>query len=498
VTATSDLVAAATVGTAHRSVDLAALPEQFRPNMLQDDAAGALLDAAALSAVARRTVLPAVPGATGPAVRPVTEHRQVVPDVVRQVLGRVSNQPAVLLEALVLIDRAKLRLPPALVPGLLDDPRAEVVAATRPVSGDIGRLLMAKNPRWTKPAVPDLNDRTMWDEGTSAQRLNWLRSYRRADPNAARQLLLDNFSQLSAIDRANLLEVLADGLSSADEEFLMAAVNDRSRLVEAAAIALLCQLPGSALRKDMRTLAARHLTLGRRLLRTSTITIGELSPQEFAPWPFPDGAPWTVLISRIDPAEWPEIFRGDLLRLVAGGADELQPLGPGFRLAAIAFNHSGLAQTLITRMFVRAGLKAPPTVDRALWAVLNGSDATAQLDRLLAHPLTVPDHVTAAATALGTPWPAALARRLVRWLPTGGVGRAPAPRHLWDLVAGATALPNCREIAENIRALVAAASVDSSADPDRRTLTTRASNATNLLILRAVLFETLPVPGGHE
>ena len=67
--------------------------------------------------------------------QPVSERLPVVPDVVRQVLTRVANQPAILLEALTLIRRAGLRLPPELVPGLLDDARAEVVAATRPVAG---------------------------------------------------------------------------------------------------------------------------------------------------------------------------------------------------------------------------------------------------------------------------------------------------------------------------------------------------------------------------
>ena len=122
----SDLVVAATVGTAHRSVDLAALTQRLRPEPIEADPAAALLDAAALSAVARRTVLPTVPDATSPPAQPVSERLPVVPNVVRQVLSRVSNHEAILIEALTLIRRAGLRLPPELVPGLLDDPRVEV------------------------------------------------------------------------------------------------------------------------------------------------------------------------------------------------------------------------------------------------------------------------------------------------------------------------------------------------------------------------------------
>jgi len=492
MTATSDLVAAATVGTAHRSVDLAALPERLRPDRLHDDAAAALLDAAALSAVARRTVLPTVPAAPDRPVKPVAEQCNVVPDVIRQVLSRVTNQPRVLLEALELIRRAGLRLPPALVPGLLDDTRAEVVAATRPVSGEIGRFLMMKNPRWSAPATPDPTDRTMWDEGTSAERVEWLRAYRRTYPDTARNLLAENLSRESASNRAELLEVLADGLSGADEDFLLQALQDRSRVVATAAIALLTQLPVSALRCDMRALAARHLTFVRRLLRTQTVRVTEVSGQEFAPWPIPDSDPWTVLLSRIDPAEWPQVFGGDLLKLVASGSDELSRLQPGFRLAAITFEHAGLAQVLITAKFDSVGPKARPIIDRALWAVLNPTDSTAQLDRLLAHPLTLPDHVTAAATAIATPWPAALARRFARWLPAGGYAGVPAPRPLWELLASATALPDCRELAELLRGVMATAAGDNGP-----TLTTRASNATNVLTLRAVLFENLSVAGGN-
>ncbi|MET0865502.1 MAG: DUF5691 domain-containing protein, partial [Nakamurella sp.] len=449
MTARPDLVTAATVGTAHRSVDLHALPDQLRPDPLSDDSAEALLDAAALFAVARRTVPPVLAAAGDDHANrvpqdPISEKLPLVPSVVGQLLGRLTNQPAVLLEALDLIRRAGLRLPPALVPGLLDDARFQVVAATRPVSGEIGRLLMAKNPRWTPPATPDPTDRSIWDEGTTAQRRDWLRAYRRIEPNSARVLLAETFSREAAGNRAELLEVLADGLSAADEDFLLAALADRSRVVIEAATALLIQLPQSALRRDMRTLAARHLTLTRRLLRTPTIGVTELDSQEFAPWPIPEGNLWTVLISRIDPAEWPRLFGGDLMKLVASGSAELAHLQSGFRLAAITFRHAGLANVLVTQKFDWVGPKAPPIIDRALWALLSPADATAQLDRLLTHRSTLPDHVTSAATAFATPWPGALARRFTTWLPAGGHAGVPAPRQLWDLLASATALPDCR------------------------------------------------------
>jgi hypothetical protein len=144
-------------------------------------------------------------------------------------------------------------------------------------------------------------------------------------------------------------------------------------------------------------------------------------------------------------------------------------------------------------MFVRVGLKAPPLIDDALWAVLDSPDATVLLDRLLTRPQTRTDQVTTAATALSVSWPAAVARRYARWLPTGAHGGAPAPRPMWELLARATALPNCRELAELLRAEMAAATGD-----HQSMLTTRASNAANLLTLRAVLYEALHGAGGKQ
>ncbi len=148
--ATADLVAAATVGTAHRAVDLGDLPGPVRPDPLPADPAVALLDAAALAALARRTA-PAARTAPRESTQPAAEHVPVIPDVVRQMLGQLQRQPVLLVEALTLIRQAGLRLPPELVPVLLDDGRPAVVAAARPVTGEIGRLLMTKNPRWAEP-----------------------------------------------------------------------------------------------------------------------------------------------------------------------------------------------------------------------------------------------------------------------------------------------------------------------------------------------------------
>lgn len=489
-TSSPDLVAAATVGTAHRAIDLAELPEEIRPDPRSDQQAGMLLEAAALVALARRTAPPTRSGPPPAAMRPAPETLSVVPDVVGQVLGRIHSQSAVLVEALGLVQRAGLRLPPGVLPGLLDDPRPEVVAATREVAGEIGRHLMVKNPRWAPPPPVDPADRTVWHEGTVAERVAWLRALRRADPAAARDLLAAGFDRENATTRAELLAVLADGLAPADQEFLLLAVADRSRLVETQALDLLTRLPDSPLRQHMRTLAARHLIVGRRLLRT-TVTVTDPTPAEFAPWPVPDGDPWTTLLARIDPVEWPRTFGTDLLALVAARPEELQSLGPGFRQAALTFRHAALARVLVSGLLAAATAKIPPTVDAPLWELLDPADAADLLDRLLADRRVRPDQVHAAVMAVPRPWPLPFARRLAAWLPAGG-RTAPAPRQLWDLWAAAAALPECRLLAEVARTIAAQATGDQAS-----ALITRAGNAANLLTLRAVLQETLCPPGGN-
>jgi hypothetical protein len=168
----------------------------------------------------------------------------------------------------------------------------------------------------------------------------------------------------------------------------------------------------------------------------------------------------------------------------------LTPLYTGFRQAAITFRHAGVAQVLISGMLAVGG-KNPPAVDGALWGVLNPADATVLLDRLLSHPLVQREQVATAALAVARPWSAAFARRFASWLPTGGNAGAPAPRSLWVQWAGAPAPVDCREMADLARSAVTAASGVHGPE-----LTSRVSNAANLLTLRAVLYETLCVPGG--
>lgn len=489
---TSDLVVAATVGTTRRGVDLDRLPEPLRPPGPVGEPAVGLLDAAALAAVARRAVPPRVPAADPATLcRPPVDERPVIADAIRQELVRMRRHEAALLEALSAIDRAGLRLPPDLLPPLLDDRRPAVAAAAAgPVGGATARLLMAANPRWAPAAGPDPADSRTWHEGTLLERTRWLRARRRIDPDGARELLQDGFTREPAASRAELLAVLSVQLGPADQDVLLAAVGDRSHAVAGVAIDLLTRLPDSPLRRDMRVLAARHLVLRKRLLRPPTVILTDPRPEEFAPWPPPDHDPWTPLLGRIDPAEWPAIFGADLLPLVAG--PELHPLRPGFRRAAVTFRHSELARVLIRQQLHMAASAGPtPVVDTELWAVLAPDHLVDCLERLLADNRVRPGHLSPLLGALPRPWPIAVSRRLGPWLATSGTVGIPAARGLWDAWAEGTALADCREIGALARQIIERASADQAS-----TLVSRVSPASRILTLRAVLHGALPRPEG--
>ncbi len=86
----------------------------------------------------------------------------------------------------------------------------------------------------------------MWQTGSRAERIGYLAALRDSDPAAARDLLRAGWASETGDDRAELLPVLASGLSAADEEFLETALDDRKGAVRAAALRLLARLPGSA------------------------------------------------------------------------------------------------------------------------------------------------------------------------------------------------------------------------------------------------------------
>ena len=251
-----DLVTAVTVGLSRRP-----LPEGV---IAEDDAARALLDAAALQVVARRAgmVLPrdvAMPAPMPP--DPAPELPPAAARLLRQALG----DPELLTDLLVATADAGFRAAAPLLPTLLE--AAARTVALRPAVnatlGSRGRWLAAHRADWrrvtdqagTGPAGTDPADAARdrlradpraWETGSRAERAAYLAGLRGQDPLVARELLAAGWSRENAEERAHLLAALSHRLSPADEEFLESALDDRAAGVRATARDLLGRLPESA------------------------------------------------------------------------------------------------------------------------------------------------------------------------------------------------------------------------------------------------------------
>jgi hypothetical protein len=145
------------------------------------------------------------------------------------------------------------------LPRLLDlgKQKPEYREALLPVLGNRGRWLAAQNPDWSYAVGAgglgaDAGDAdAAWQTGDRAARRSLLSRLRHGDPARARALLESTWSQEPAEDRARFVAALEKGLSPADEAFLEAALDDRSKEVRRIAAQLLTRLSGSQLVRRM-------------------------------------------------------------------------------------------------------------------------------------------------------------------------------------------------------------------------------------------------------
>ncbi|HST87201.1 MAG TPA: DUF5691 domain-containing protein [Ktedonobacterales bacterium] len=266
------LTAAALAGTSQRpSADLAsgtdvdALAERLAERLPNGEAERTLLLQAGALAVYRLAgrlpeALPADPPAPAPAeTLPVCSPGAA--ELLRQLLsGRNAD---LLPEALERMRAAGLRLPPDLLSLALRSREREPRQALVHVLGARGRWLAAQNTAWSWVAqtlvesaetLPD-DAETIWQEGTTAERLGVLRQLRAVDPARGREWLAAVWKQEKADTRAALIETFAAGLGSDDEAFLEAALDDRAAAVRDTARSLLARIPTSAFTARMRARA---------------------------------------------------------------------------------------------------------------------------------------------------------------------------------------------------------------------------------------------------
>jgi hypothetical protein len=357
-----ELVAAATVGIAQRPLSVIELPEpagEYGMVLAADPAVG-LLDAVALLDAAERAGRLATPTSL-PSPAPADTRPELSPRAGRIVAGLLGRGRAdVLADLLRAAAHAGFRAPSPLLPALLSAAAAnsalrDAVAATL---GERGRWLAALAPEWLRVVdsgvVPATED--SWETGRFAERRSWLAQLRRRDPDAARTLLAEDWPRETGDDRAELITVLADGLSAADESFLEAALDDRRAEVRRRAVHLLQLLPGSAYQARARARAGEVLHVERRRI---VVTLpGELDDAgrrdglDVRPRsPRAGGRTWllTQIVAAAPLELWAEILGGDPRRIVALPiADDFAPdVHAGWRRAAVRQRNVEWARALL-------------------------------------------------------------------------------------------------------------------------------------------------------
>jgi hypothetical protein len=195
-----------------------------------------------------------------------------------------------LLEALDRLRRAGLRLPPQVLPILLDTRETVVRRGLAPVIGTRGRWLASFDEAWAwvndyppdGECTPSDDAETIWEEGTTWKRVNALRRVRAVDPARGRQWVQSVWKLEKADVRVDLVRALAVGLGPEDEPLLESAFDDRSPSVREAATKLLGRLPGSAL-------VARMTARADALLTYSDGTLDAQTPETLEPDAMRDG-----------------------------------------------------------------------------------------------------------------------------------------------------------------------------------------------------------------
>jgi len=236
------------------------------------DPVGLLDRSAALAVVRRAGVRPVT--VPRPAPAPAPESSPLVGDAPAQRLvmlleGGAGFEPAIrnalVEEWLELVRDHGQRVPPELLPALLDHGRAH--GPLRPLLAVVGgarvHWLARQNSEWTyfTRQIEETADPSAWEAGSPAQRRGYLAGLRRRDPAAARALLSDEWASLDANERADLLRTLSIGLGPDDEPLLETALDDRRKEVRTVAADLLTVLPGSAYWDRAIARARQHLVV---------------------------------------------------------------------------------------------------------------------------------------------------------------------------------------------------------------------------------------------
>lgn len=424
-----DLVTASLIGTERVPVPVAAIPglpplsDAPPGNSISDitisdnlvDAAGELLDRAALLAAARRAgrlaeeaePLAVAEADPGPVVSPAAGRR------LARIIG--GENPDLLAEWLTAAIARGLRAPARLLPALLD--RARRVSSSDPqlrrlavqAGGSRARWLAGLNPDWKFAAAPVLTGEDAWRLGDNEDRRSYLAALCAADPGAARELIAADWDAAGR-ERIMFLSVLADGpggLSLADELLLEAALDDRADEVRGWAAYLLSIVPGSALGDRMAERARGYVRLDRSV-RGPRLFVYPPGRYDDDMWrdgvtpgrgaggaPLADGARVVLsVVSRAPLRVWTDEFRMPAAKIVAVRSGDWAPvLFSGWARAAMAQRDQDWMAALITEALTGRPPEAPTEM-----AVLR--QLAREADPVLGAPGTLPDPEPGAPAAL--------------------------------------------------------------------------------------------------
>ncbi|WP_129674881.1 DUF5691 domain-containing protein [Candidatus Chloroploca sp. Khr17] len=381
----NDLVTVALMGTVRRpqlpQPPAGALAELVSGLPRANDPAAVLLDAAAAATLYVRTG----------ALPPVLELEPVAPapDEIQLICGReaahllaqvLEGQPDSLLsEWLTRAVAHGVRIPPPFLPALLE--RARTSPDLQPllikVVGQRGRWLANFHPGWafasvseTAVAAQDVASlQAAWDVATRDERLALLKILRPDRPALARSLIEATWAQEKADERQALLEALQVGLSSADEPFLEAALDDRSKGVRELAATLLATLPESRLAQRMTGRALALLRYSGGLFAKLSIELPAACDEpmqrdgiSLEPPPGLGERTWWLIaiVARTPPSAWCQAWSRSPSTLLETRMPKewREPMLKAWITATLAFRDAAWARAL-----VEYGLKSPEAIN---------------------------------------------------------------------------------------------------------------------------------------
>jgi hypothetical protein len=260
----SEIVTAAVLGSERQEIKI---PQTSDPlselvaRLDNNDREGILLGAAAAAALYLRAGrLPVKDNRSLPEACPHDDVPRCTPYAGERLKIMLRGQYQELLpEWLACVAAARQRVQEELLPSILDlgIARFALSEAILPVLGQRGEWLAGQSAEWR--TVFSFEDGSVWEDGSIDQRRIYLESMRRRDPAGARELLVNVWEQESPKNRADLLQMLSQGLSQDDEPLLERALDDKWSIVRRTAADLLSRLPGSALVDRMRERAMGHI-----------------------------------------------------------------------------------------------------------------------------------------------------------------------------------------------------------------------------------------------